>query len=208
MITETPLPNGRRSRSRERRRTELARATPRAQRSRSASAYELESAFQSPPDLNHRKIYINTSIPRGYALIINNYDFEGGEQRQGSNVDVANITFLLDQLGYRVYENTKKQHSAVVVLMSHGAYDKVYGVDGHSIDLHTFIGCLNAENCPRLRGKPKIMIFQACRGDEVGLRLVGRQRRWMLKLSDKLHQSINVDFLIGQAKPVGRTTLQ
>uniref|UniRef100_A0A914H9H2 Caspase family p20 domain-containing protein n=1 Tax=Globodera rostochiensis TaxID=31243 RepID=A0A914H9H2_GLORO len=98
-------------------------------RSRSTSAYELEtavhtgrlvqrittalrSAFQSLPDLNQRKIYINSSTPRGYALIINNYQFEDGEVRHGFEVDVQNMTFLLDQLGYIAHENTNKTAQA------------------------------------------------------------------------------------------------
>lgn len=41
------------------------------------------------------------SHPRGYALIINIWTTEGMTERAGSEVDVANLEQLFDQLGYK-----------------------------------------------------------------------------------------------------------
>lgn len=58
----------------------------------------------------------------------------------------------------------------VVILLSHGLYDVIYGTDWESVDLRRDIYPLfNNEKCPALQGKPKLFFVQACRGDEVQL---------------------------------------
>ncbi len=60
--------------------------------------------------------------------------------------------------------------STFVVLMSHGKRDAILGVhytasnpsDTFPVD-HIY-RCLNTENCPGLRDKPKVILIQACRG--------------------------------------------
>lgn len=54
--------------------------------------------------------------------------------------------------------------SCVVVVLTHGEYDYLTGVDGDKVYSHGFISALDAKNAPNLAGKPKIFIFQACRG--------------------------------------------
>lgn len=67
----------------------------------------------------------------------------------------------------------RKEHqtsdSTFVVLMSHGLRDGVCGVDcqGQNSDLlsiDTVFATFNNRNCQALRGKPKVIIIQACRG--------------------------------------------
>lgn len=54
--------------------------------------------------------------------------------------------------------------SCVVVVLTHGEYDYLTGVDGGKVNLHGFISALDGKNAPNLIGKPKIFIIQACRG--------------------------------------------
>jgi len=125
--------------------------------------------------------------PRGLALVINieNYDNDVQEHRQGSHVDVDNLSQLLEGLQfdvqvhhdlqlyqfYRVVTEfcNNKRHSssdmAVVAILSHGKDGVVYAADGQSINMEYIYEFFNNRNCPELRGKPKFFIVQACRGD-------------------------------------------
>ena len=54
--------------------------------------------------------------------------------------------------------------------MTHGDERGIYGIDAN-VDLDEYIikhdeiiEMFSANNCPQLAGKPKIIIFQACRG--------------------------------------------
>lgn len=55
--------------------------------------------------------------------------------------------------------------SCVTVVLTHGKYDCLVGSDGHDVNVHDFLSHFNARRAPNLKGKPKIFIFQACRGD-------------------------------------------
>jgi hypothetical protein len=57
-------------------------------------------------------------------------------------------------------------HSCVIIVLTHGEYDELIGVDGGKIDTHNFLSCFNSSNAPLLAGKPKLFIIQACRGGE------------------------------------------
>ncbi|KAL1425667.1 hypothetical protein MTO96_018961 [Rhipicephalus appendiculatus] len=54
----------------------------------------------------------------------------------------------------------------VVILMSHGAKDVIYGVDLQPLHLEDdIISLFDNEGCPALRGKPKLFLFDACRDE-------------------------------------------
>lgn len=65
---------------------------------------------------------------------------------------------------FAAHSEHKHMHSCVVVILTHGEYDCITGVDGKQVNLHEFFACLNAKNAPNLAGKPKIFFLQACRG--------------------------------------------
>lgn len=130
------------------------------------------------------EIYANFSSPRGLALIINNHNFIGRQQREGSGVDEINMQNLLRQLGYKItlQKDLTAQEmllairafavdpahecldSAIVVVMTHGELNGLLGIDDHIVDFDEFSACLNGRNAPTLMGKPKIFFVQACRG--------------------------------------------
>ncbi|KAM3851568.1 caspase-1-like [Vipera latastei] len=127
------------------------------------------------------------------ALIICNIKFDYLDFRNGAEVDLEQMTLLLEDLGYKVEirtnlnsqeittclknfaarEEHKTSDGMFVVLMSHGQLDSLYGVNSvgrHSdiFSIKTIFSTFNNINCPALRGKPKVVIIQACRGEQRG----------------------------------------
>ncbi|XP_077535257.1 uncharacterized protein LOC144147085 isoform X3 [Haemaphysalis longicornis] len=137
------------------------------------------------------KEYSMTRKPRGMCIIINNMDFDiDGNQhtRKGSEIDAQRMKSLFTQLHFRVTLRTNlkaldmerifaddaksEEHwnadCLVVILLSHGLYDVIYGTDYEPVDLRRDIYPLfNNENCPALMGKPKLFFVQTCRGADV-----------------------------------------
>ncbi|XP_076358066.1 caspase-2-like isoform X3 [Tachypleus tridentatus] len=129
--------------------------------------------------------YKMSSCPRGYCLIINNVDFQKlMDERYGSEGDARKLNMVFHEIGYEVTLKTdltsqqiidvveafskKPEHehvdSCVVIILSHGEYDIVYGTDAEEIRIEKILDCFNNESCPLLQGKPKMFFFQACRG--------------------------------------------
>lgn len=131
-------------------------------------------------------IYNMVHSPRGLCIIINNYNFESGyEEREGSELDVQRMVELFSALHFKcvVHKDlsandmkevlswaarSEEHWSAdclVVILMSHGDENGIFGSDGNIVHLHDDVYTLfNNEKCPALQGKPKIFFLQACRG--------------------------------------------
>ncbi|XP_063154928.1 caspase-1-like isoform X2 [Candoia aspera] len=127
------------------------------------------------------------------ALIICNIKFDHLPDRKGAEVDQKQMKLLLEDLGYHVEVETnlnsqdittclknfadRKEHMAsdgmFVVLMSHGLQDRICGIHSEStqsdiFSINTIFSTFNNKNCPALRGKPKVVIIQACRGEKLG----------------------------------------
>ena len=140
--------------------------------------------------------YPMTNVPCGYAVIINNIEFDKGtglDCREGSEVDVTRMTELFEWLQFKVevHRNKKaaeirstvrhycceEEHNKfdcfVLLLMSHGSKDSIFGTDGKLVNLRRDIRqFLIGEKCDSLRGKPKLIFVQACRGSEANEGLV------------------------------------
>ncbi|KAM6465603.1 caspase-1-like [Liasis olivaceus] len=127
------------------------------------------------------------------ALIICNIKFDHLPDREGADIDLEQMKLLLEGLGYSVEVKTnlnsqdmttclenfaaREEHKAsdgmFVVLMSHGFQGSLCGVHSKgrqcdSFSINTIFSTFNNKNCPALRGKPKVVIIQACRGEERG----------------------------------------
>ncbi|KAJ8280329.1 hypothetical protein GJAV_G00053280 [Gymnothorax javanicus] len=134
---------------------------------------------------------------RRMALLINNVKFDCLSMRRGAEKDQENMEKLLKDLDYTVEKHRdlsakaideavqnfsqREEHSesdsTFVVIMSHGKKDVICGVHydpdvpGKESDLFSIDNIfthLNNQNCPGLRNKPKVILIQACRGDESG----------------------------------------
>ncbi|XP_031206012.1 caspase-14 [Mastomys coucha] len=75
---------------------------------------------------------------------------------------------FLDELDefQQTIDNWKEPVScAFVVLMAHGEEGLLKGEDEKMVRLEDLFEVLNNKNCKALRGKPKVYIIQACRGE-------------------------------------------
>ncbi|XP_072046784.1 uncharacterized protein [Amphiura filiformis] len=139
---------------------------------------------------------------RGHCLVINNVDFSPSRQpagkseekiskdlkdRNGSDVDAAQLDSLFTSLGYLVtvknnlsagdmYEllesfRSKRDHKNydcfICCILTHGALGVVYGCDGISIEIKDLTGLFVGVKCPSLKGKPKVFFLQACQGRDL-----------------------------------------
>ncbi|XP_028821762.1 caspase-1-like [Denticeps clupeoides] len=128
------------------------------------------------------------------ALLINNVEFNRADLlRKGAEKDEEKMEALLKALGYEVlkYRNCSgqdidnavkeysqreehfKSDSAFVVIMSHGKRDAILGVhwdigNDDNFPIDNIYKHLSTDRCPGLLNKPKVILIQACRGDEQG----------------------------------------
>uniref|UniRef100_A0A8C4Z668 Caspase-1 n=1 Tax=Gadus morhua TaxID=8049 RepID=A0A8C4Z668_GADMO len=126
------------------------------------------------------------------ALLITNVHFDKENDRDGAEKDEEDMSKLLISLGYNVErhrdlsgaemdEAVKRfskdprlatTDSVFVVIMSHGVKGAIVGVhhcDGvpDQFPIDNIYKHLDTIRCPKLINKPKVIIIQACRGDEV-----------------------------------------
>lgn len=133
--------------------------------------------------------YPVNSNPRGYILLVNIANFEPGcglSNRLGSSEDVADLKSLFTGMGYFVEvlldPNSTKLESALIsfiknpvhysvdagglIVMSHGIQDYIYTSDGKLFPINDILETFTNKSFPAMAGKPKFILFQACRGDE------------------------------------------
>ena len=125
----------------------------------------------------------------GNVLIINNEYFSklsGLSRRIGSEEDVKALDKLfvevlrwekphvcqnltVDAIKTKLDFYTKFHYNGInsffLFIMSHGTEEGIYGVNGGIIKCETVLHYFSATNCPGLANKPKIFVFQACRGN-------------------------------------------
>ncbi|XP_038232003.1 caspase-1-like isoform X3 [Dermochelys coriacea] len=127
------------------------------------------------------------------ALIICNVEFDHLRRRNGADVDMNGMKRLLEGLGYKVeihcnlnaqaMVETLKQFAArnehwtsdstFLVLMSHGIRAGLCGTNYQDestdiLPIDTIYSTFNNRNCQALLEKPKVIIIQACRGENHG----------------------------------------
>lgn len=132
---------------------------------------------------------------RGIAFVINNIEFMGTKhkKREGAEVDAKNLKELFKQLGYEwiYWENQtykdihtklrdftqdtdnklREVDSCFIIFMSHGVEGHIpedtHIVTYDNLEYKTseIINKFSNSSCKSLRNKPKILIFQACRGN-------------------------------------------
>ncbi|MEQ2202133.1 hypothetical protein XENOCAPTIV_025170, partial [Xenoophorus captivus] len=139
-----------------------------------------------------------SSFRNRVALLITNIKFSNESMnRRGAEIDEENMEKLLSSLGYEVVKYTdltgkaidealmkfikhpklKHTDSVFVVIMSHGKLGKILGVNWTEDNLDEFpinniFKHLGSKSCPELINKPKVIVIQACRGEQRGSVLV------------------------------------
>ena len=134
-------------------------------------------------DLNFSR-YPILNNPCGICLIIHNENFDDNSKRRGSHLDFLNLKQTFENMNFliRSYEDLSKfemrkvltelqgtDHSTFdtffCIVMSHGDEDEcIVTRDMQTIKKDTILNHFTADICPTLAGKPKVFIFQACRG--------------------------------------------
>nr|XP_024655801.1 caspase-1 [Maylandia zebra] len=153
-------------------------------------------------DIDCNKIYPVTeySISNRIALLINiRHFYDLKSNRHGAEYDAQAVLNLLYNLGYAVvyYQDLTAQEidealirfskhrklfntdSVFVVLMSHGDLGTIRGSDLKNFEIDKIYERLNTKNCPALMNKPKVIIIQACRGENEGVVTVDASRQSM-----------------------------
>lgn len=128
------------------------------------------------------------SLPRGHCIIINNVDFKVDHlsRRGGSDKDAEALkqvfgdllklrccikhNLTAQQIRETLAEFRDVDHSGysclVAAILSHGDRNGILGVDGESVTVEKITSYFVASECQELMNKPKIFIFQACRGNQ------------------------------------------
>ncbi|XP_066535526.1 caspase-6-like [Hoplias malabaricus] len=120
---------------------------------------------------------------RGLALIFNQENFSEHAPRRGTDQDKEALTKRFEELGFEVnvYNDEKRKdildrakkvaeedHTDadcfVCVVLSHGDEgNKIFATD-EEVNIKEITHLFKEDKCKSLAGKPKIFIFQACRG--------------------------------------------
>ena len=61
---------------------------------------------------------------------------------------------------------TDEDSMAVLCILSHGEEGKVYGCDGELVSVNDICMAMDDMRCPQMRGKPKLIVIQACQGSK------------------------------------------
>ena len=147
---------------------------------------EEECTFHTGSDV---PVYSLKSKPHGIAIVIGNETFRQNPKRKklilntrtGCKSDVQNFISCFDYLQYDVksYSNLasekivdliektatsdhSKYDSFVFCISTHGEDNNyIFGSDGNTVDVYQLVARI--QDCPSLRGKPKLFFIQACR---------------------------------------------
>ena len=166
-------------------------------------------------------------FPHGLCLIINNEEFVGQTDREGTALDERNLVQTFRFLGYKVevhrdrtvasmeaiFEKMQgldhsKFDSFVCCILTHGKGRKVYGSDSKELEISAIISRLNGQNCKTLAGKPKLFFMQACQEEDSRTRVGSDSTDFIPPRIEADSGPITIpdeaDFFFGYATPPGR----
>ena len=136
---------------------------------------------------------------RGKAIIFNHQYFDESlflNDRMGTDVDAKNLKIILTNLEFevKVYNDksynkiknileklSKEDHSnsdcILLVVLSHGDSEILYAEDTR-YPRSKLWSYFTDENCPTLKGKPKIFFIQACQGNKLDSGIQLQNNNW------------------------------
>lgn len=160
-----------------------------ASNSSSINSVSLHSLPESEGERG-RGTYQVSSQPRGYVYVFNNKFLGQGAkwQRTGAEIDSRNLNETFTKMGYEIHlyedlnlDQTREAFNkirknpklstidvVILVILSHGrdAYS-FYTNDQNELSLFTVRNFFTDRQCPYLKGKPKLIFTNYCRGDHL-----------------------------------------
>ena len=134
-------------------------------------------------------VYQMTKKCRGQVLIISNETLKFLSKRDGSSKDVENLKSLFTRLHFDCHDDDickdlsasdidnklqcfaqkvehKETEMGVIIVLSHGDEGGICGSDDEVLKTEYILKRFTGDKCPGLLNKPKLFIFQSCRGIE------------------------------------------
>ncbi|XP_050738131.1 caspase Dronc-like isoform X2 [Eriocheir sinensis] len=141
----------------------------------------------SPTEISGKNVYKMDAAPRGYVCLLGYGSFKGRPDLnlEGSETDAHNLANIFSKMGYSgrahfslTAKQTRQQLAdlrdnkmleqagcAVFVISSHGASRRHFLTsDMQTIDTQWVLDFFKDSQCPSLKNKPKIFIWNLCRG--------------------------------------------
>lgn len=129
------------------------------------------------------------TLKNPYCVVIVNVNFQGiFPPRNGGEADVKNIEHLLTKKArfkaVHVYKDCRRREMLDIIdkvavsdemkhhdgficfISSHGTRKGIRAVDKNGVTVDELTSRLNGQQCPALRGKPKLFFISACRGSK------------------------------------------
>lgn len=150
-----------------------------------------EQLQQMCMEITDNKVYSVNPNSQRRLVIVNNTVFmpsTGLPPRPTGDMDATTLDLLFKKMNYttKVYNNCSckkmidvlsKERSLlnelldnmdrfILVVLSHGKGEKVYGTEGSTIDIQEITQLFDNQHCPALIGKPKLFFIEACPGQQ------------------------------------------
>ncbi|KAL3079137.1 hypothetical protein niasHT_036190 [Heterodera trifolii] len=100
---------------------------------------------------------------------------------------------------FAVFDGHNNAHSAIIVVLSHGALDNIYGIDDQAVNIWEFCQHMNAQGCPKLIGRPKLQTKNMEPIPEAGPLQNRQPDKAVIVLTLLQHTSISSDFLVARS---------
>ena len=134
-----------------------------------------------------RVVIINNKIFHGPMVMVEGKNRVMLSMREGTDEDAKGLTKLFTDLHFHVKEHKDKnamkildilQEEArdvqfhrnadcfILIILTHGTQNAIYGSDGKTVDIKEIKDTFNARNFICMENKPKLFFFQACRGEK------------------------------------------
>ncbi|XP_076086518.1 caspase-3-like isoform X1 [Mytilus galloprovincialis] len=136
---------------------------------------------------NNPDCYSMDGNPRGKLIIINIMSFDNhgipSRDKQAHDLSATSLSLLFKQLKFKIDIKTdinKKELLDLItaeqqsretydcfamVILSHGLGDLIFMKDGEPLKMQNIMDQFDTENCPKLKGKPKLFFIHACPSD-------------------------------------------
>ncbi|KAG0726935.1 Caspase Dronc [Chionoecetes opilio] len=145
----------------------------------------------SPVEVSGPDVYRMDSAPRGYVCLLSYGSFQDRPDLhlEGSQTDAHHLASVFSRMGYsghahfsltadqtrhqlakvRDMEVLARAGCAVYVISSHGEPRRHFLTsDMHTLDVQWVMDFFKDSQCPHLRNKPKLFIWDLCRGHQEG----------------------------------------